>query len=57
MTNRVDNMRPASRQRMAASATSTDSAAWRNPADTRATHYNEAKPSSDKFALRFVRPR
>lgn len=34
-----------------------DSAAWRNPADGRATHYNEAKPSSDKFALRFVRPR
>ena len=34
-----------------------DSAAWRNPADARSMHYNEAKPSSDKFALRFMRPR
>ncbi len=34
-----------------------DGAAWRNPADTRASHYREAKPSSDKFALRFARPR
>jgi predicted methyltransferase len=34
-----------------------DSAAWRNAADPRDTHWNQAKPSSDKFALRFVRPR
>ncbi|MCE2946377.1 MAG: class I SAM-dependent methyltransferase [bacterium] len=34
-----------------------DSAAWRNKADPRDTHWNQAKPSSDKFALRFVRPR
>jgi predicted methyltransferase len=34
-----------------------DSAAWRNPADPRDVHYNQAKPQSDKFALRFVRPR
>ena len=34
-----------------------DSAAWRNPADPRDIHYNQAKPSSDKFALRFARPR
>jgi predicted methyltransferase len=34
-----------------------DGAAWRNPADARASHYREAKPSSDKFALRFARPR
>lgn len=34
-----------------------DSAAWRNPDDPRDMHYNKAVPSSDKFALRFVRPR
>jgi len=34
-----------------------DSQAWRNPNDPRDMHYNKAVPSSDKFALRFVRPR
>jgi predicted methyltransferase len=34
-----------------------DSQAWRNPTDTRDMHYNKATPFSDKFALRFVRPR
>jgi len=33
-----------------------DSQAWRNPNDPRDMHYNKAVPSSDKFALRFVRP-
>ena len=34
-----------------------DSRAWRNPADARDLHYSKATPYSDKFALRFVRPR
>lgn len=33
------------------------SQAWRNENDERDRHYNQAKPFSDKFALRFVRPR